>query len=111
MTINENGNGTSECYFRCSINQHKLIGALRHALKVLNEGQYGAVLLTNIDASGMVNFVAKAVRKSTLSKSARKRKLKQVGRPFWEVIYRNENVITISLDIMLYSYVCCFQCS
>ncbi|EFO25620.1 hypothetical protein LOAG_02867 [Loa loa] len=55
-----------------SINQHKLIGALRHALKVLNEAQDGGELSVNIDASRMVNFVAKAVRKSTLSNSAKK---------------------------------------
>ncbi|CAG9536349.1 unnamed protein product [Cercopithifilaria johnstoni] len=64
-----------------SINQHKLIGALRHALKVLDEAQYGERLLTGIDASRMVNFVAKAVRKSALSSSAKKENLKQTYPP------------------------------
>ncbi|KAL3985069.1 hypothetical protein ACH3XW_37105 [Acanthocheilonema viteae] len=64
-----------------SINQHKLIGALRHALKALDEAQYGGTLLTNIDVSGMIKFVAKAVKKSTLSNSTKKQKLEQTYPP------------------------------
>ncbi|VDO23380.1 unnamed protein product [Brugia timori] len=62
-----------------SVNQHKLIGALRHALKVLNEAQDDGKLSVNVDASGMINFVAKTVKKSMLSNSAKKENLERVG--------------------------------
>uniref|UniRef100_A0A0R3RVC8 Cnd3 domain-containing protein n=1 Tax=Elaeophora elaphi TaxID=1147741 RepID=A0A0R3RVC8_9BILA len=65
----------------CSINQHKLIGALRYTLKALSEAQYNGRLLTGIDVSRLVNFVANAVRKSTLSNSAKKEKLEQTYPP------------------------------
>lgn len=51
----------------------------RHALKVLNEAQDDGKLSVNVDASGMINFVAKTVKKSMLSNSAKKENLERVG--------------------------------
>lgn len=92
VITDENIKQTSKCYFCYSINQHKLVGALRHALKVLDEGQYGGRLLMSVDANGMVTFVAKAVRKSTLSNSAKKQKLEQVGKTIfeWVILIKKE---------------------
>uniref|UniRef100_A0A1I8EBK6 Cnd3 domain-containing protein n=1 Tax=Wuchereria bancrofti TaxID=6293 RepID=A0A1I8EBK6_WUCBA len=64
-----------------SVNQHKLIGALRHALKVLDEAQDDGKLSVNVDANGMINFVAKTVKKSMLSNSAKKENLERTYPP------------------------------
>uniref|UniRef100_A0A8R1XWW5 Cnd3 domain-containing protein n=1 Tax=Onchocerca volvulus TaxID=6282 RepID=A0A8R1XWW5_ONCVO len=64
-----------------SINQHKLIGALRHALKVLDDTQDRGRLSKNVDVNKMIIFVAKAVKKSTLSNSIKKQKLEQTYPP------------------------------
>ncbi|MCP9256953.1 hypothetical protein DINM_000135 [Dirofilaria immitis] len=76
------------------INQHKLIGALRHALKTLDDAENDNRLLASVDVSKMVIFVAKAVRKSTLSNSIKKEKLEQTYPPqFFLISYLLDQII------------------
>lgn len=64
-----------------SINQHKMIGAIRHALRKLHEAEEDCKALTNVEANKMMNFVAAALRKSKLFPAAEKKEIKEVYPP------------------------------
>uniref|UniRef100_A0A915PUR9 Nuclear condensin complex subunit 3 C-terminal domain-containing protein n=1 Tax=Setaria digitata TaxID=48799 RepID=A0A915PUR9_9BILA len=95
-----------------SINQHKLVGALRCALKRLNAAADGDELLLFVDANKMVNFVAKAVRKATLSDSAKKKEMEQTYPPQfflisflldWVVNNAEDNLSAVCIGALTYT--------
>lgn len=55
-----------------------MIGAIRHALRKLHEAEEDGKALTNVEAYKMMNFVALALRKATLSAAAKKKEIKEV---------------------------------